>query len=684
MPNLQSKMYFPSGGLNSDTNSLYVKDTEFTGVTNLRIKPNSIQTRNGCKAYGNSDVTTPATSMRHDGNATLHFHAYKIPNGNEEYFAFTKNNVYKYNHASTAWTSVLDSSVTFSATKSISLWSTTDFIDSDLGPTVIAACSIPVSDISAEEDATYRKLLYYDTLVGSPTYGKFTTLVLSENIDVVGEHLYSQTVHATVGIQTETGTLTNVPGTSPKTNTLYPGSFILSTDELGVVAYSEATPISVTISGTPTNVYPFIPVDQSRVQAGANSYISVDGTKLSVNWLTTDYANLQLKCSYTYQEPTGIKPRYVRGYYNRLLLASTAELDGSTDVYYPWRVRWTEVGNRALAKFTSYQDLIDTDVSPITGWEEQGFYLTIVKRNCLYKISHVGGDLVFLFQVAWKHGCPNGKTLKNFNSMQYFVGEDDLYKWDGSTLTSITLDQETGNYRVKNAIMGMITFANVGTIFSSLDLVNKEYWLWIPGTSSTTVWIYSMSYNTWTKFVYENIDKIIVTCANLGRVETTSSGTYAAAIGSYETYAGTMEESAETLDKIQFFGTSSGLVYVSDEKVNLDFASLSGSLYTGTTIPSYLITKDFTYNDVYSMDRTQRVELDLYGTECVIGWDGNFNLVPTTFKNFQTIALTNEWLRRYYYPDCVCYQVRFCINSTEYISMRLINLYALTSRLTNR
>jgi hypothetical protein len=167
-------------------------------------------------------------------------------------------------------------------------------------------------------------------------------------------------------------------------------------------------------------------------------------------------------------------------------------------------------------------------------------------------------------------------------------------------------------------------------------------------------------------------------------VENTSSGTYAAAIGSYATYAGTMEESAETLDKVQFFGTSSGLVYVSDEKVNLDFAILANDRYTGVTIPSYLITKDFTYQDVYSMDRTQRVELDLYGTSCSIGWDGNFNLVPTTFKNFQTISLTNEWLRRYYYPDCVCYQVRFAIISDEFISMRLINMYSLSTRLTNR
>jgi hypothetical protein len=145
-----------------------------------------------------------------------------------------------------------------------------------------------------------------------------------------------------------------------------------------------------------------------------------------------------------------------------------------------------------------------------------------------------------------------------------------------------------------------------------------------------------------------------------------------------------MDESAETLDKIQFFGTSSGTVWVSDEKVNLDFATLAASVYTGTVIPSYLITRDFTYNDVYSMDRTQRVELDLYGSSCTVGWDGNFNLVPTTFKNVNTLTLTPEWLRRYYYPDCVCYQVRFCISSVAFISIRLINIYALATRLSNR
>jgi hypothetical protein len=624
------------------------------------------------------------------GNPVLAFHTYKVPNGAEYYYAFTKNNVYKYVHGSASWVSAIDAAVaTFFAGGgtpiTVSFWSVTDYIDETLGATIVAAGSNPVSDIAQESDSASRVLLYFDT----GTDKNFKILTLSENLDQVDENLGSN-VSSTAVLQQIGGGASSILDevkASPL-QTLYPGSFNIGTDALGVVAYSDATAVSITIGtvggynyGT-KNCYLLQPVDQTRVGSGASmttgSFISVDGTYLQINWLTTDYAGLALKVSYTYQKSSGIKPRYVRGYYNRLLIAGAYETDETQ--YFPWRVRWGEIGKISLIKYTSYQDLIDTDVSSIMGWEEQGFYLTILKRQCLYKVSHVGGDLVFLFQVAWKHGSPNGRTLQNFNSTQYFLGSDDVYKWDGSALTSITLDTETGNYRVKNAIMGMIQFSNVSTVFSSLDLVNKEYWLWIPGTSTTTVFVYSMSYNTWTKFEYASK----VTCANLGRVETTSTGTIDAAVGSFDTYAGTMDESAETLDKIQFFGTSSGTVWVSDEKVNLDFATLAASVYTGTVIPSYLITRDFTYNDVYSMDRTQRVELDLYGSSCTVGWDGNFNLVPTTFKNVNTLTLTPEWLRRYYYPDCVCYQVRFCISSVAFISIRLINIYALATRLSNR
>lgn len=655
---LQAKMYFPSGGLNSDTNSLYIKDTEFAGVENLRIKPNQIYTRNGCKQYGVTGAGAPTDPI-------LHFHAYKVPNGQEYYFAFTKNNVYKYTLASDKWLSVLDVSVTI--TTPVTFWSTTDYIDTTEGATIVAAGSIPVSDISAESDGANRILLYYDRVAG-----KFKSLVLTEDLDVVDEALGLDALAVFGSPQVSTTiTLDNVNGT---TKTLVPGSFVLSTDELGVVAYSDATPVD---NGAGGIKYALIPVDETRIKGdGAFSYIYATGTKISIYWLGGTYDGLGLKVSYTYRTASGLKPRYVRGYYNRLMLGNI--YDGTA--YYPWRVNWGEIGQMTKAKYTSYQDLIDTDISPIMGWEEQGFYLTIVKRNCLYKVSHIGGDLVFLFQVAWKHGCPNGRTLKNYNSIQYLLGEDDVYQWDGSTLTSITLDQSTGNHRVKNEIMSKIQFSNVLGVFASLDLIQKEYWIWIPGTTETLAYVYSLAYNSWTKFKYG----ANITSASLGRAEVATSGIIDAAVGSFDTYGGTMNEAVETLDKVQFFGSSSGKVYISDEKVNLDFAVLSAGLYTGTSIPSYIITKDFIFNDVYAMDRTQRVELDLYGSECSIGWDGNYSLAPTQFKNKQTVALTSEWLRRYYYPDCVCYQVRLCIESTAYIAMRLINLYALTSRLSNR
>lgn len=671
---LQTKSYFPTGGLNTDTNSLYVKDTEFVDVENLRLRPNQITTRFGSKKYGTAGTTNPI----------LHFHTYKVPNGIEYYFKFTKDNIYKYDSTTDSWLSVLDAyadpgnltGVRFETSPVITHWSTTDFIDTTLGSTIIAAASVPASDVSAESDGAARRLLYYDT-----SSGKFKNLIMYERLDVVDEDS-GVAVASGVGVQTvanNTAILDNVDGT---TKLLVAGTLIVSTDQMGIVAYSDAT--VQTIDGHSGHY--LVPVDPTKIQSGDDSYISTDGKYCKINWLVTDFAGLKIKFSYTYKQSSGVKPRFVRGYYNRLLLGNTYETQGG-NAYYPWRVRWGELGEKDLVKYLSFQDLIETDVSPITGWEEQGFYMTIVKRNCLYKLSHVGGDLIFLFQVAWKHGCPNGKTLKNYNSIQYMLGEDDVYQWDGSSLTSITLDKETGNYRVKNAIMGLIGFSNILSVFSSLDLVNKEYWLWIPQSTSTTVFVYSMAYNTWTKFVY----KRVITAANLGRVVQLTSGIIDDTVVPIDQYAGKMDDAVETLDKIQLFGLGgvtttgySGNVYACDEKSILDFTIITAGVYTGEDISSMLITKDFIYGDVQTMDRTQRVELDIYGTNCTVGWNGNFSLEPTAFKNLDTLVLTPSWERRYYYPDCVCYQVRFCLTSTKYLSLRLINLYSLTSNLTNR
>lgn len=664
---LQTKSYFPAGGLNSDTNSLFVKDSEFVGVNNLRIKPNQIQTRSGCKLFGNQiaigGVSTPV----------LHFHTFKVPNGAELYFAFTKNNIYKYDFTGGVgtWVVCLDTHVTF-GTNYATFWSTTDFIDQNIGSTVIAACSAPVNDISAETDSSVRKLLYWNS-----TDSEFQTLSLAENVDIVDEDI-GMTIAGTTTVQTDGDGTGYILAKVDATNTLYPGTFTLSTDELGTFAYSDGTPRVV--GGV--NVYPLIPVDQTRIQAGDSSYIRVDGKKLSISFLTTDYAGLKVKVSYTYQEPSYTRPRFVKNYYNRLMMANMAESDdaGATWNYYPWRVRWTEVGLYSKIVFTSYQDVVEIDTGGIVGWQEQGFYLTVLKRNTIYKCSHIGGDVTFLFQAAWRQGSPSGRTLETFNGMQYFVGDDDVYSWDGNTLRSITIDSENGNFRVKNSILNLITFDNALTIFSSLDYRNKEYWIWIPGSTTTTVFVYSIPYDTWTKFTYSKVHYSV----GYGRVEVATSGTWDGTPGTWDQQGGNFSEALEGLDKIQFFGTS-GYVYASDEKLSLDYAVISaGAITSSTSIPSSLITKDFIFSDVYRMDRTQRVELDLYGTSVVVGWDGTFSQDTSVFRQLNTVPLTPAWERRYYYPDAVAYQVRFSLTSDSYIALRLINIYALDSRLADR
>jgi len=111
---------------------------------------------------------------------------------------------------------------------------------------------------------------------------------------------------------------------------------------------------------------------------------------------------------------------------------------------------------------------------------------------------------------------------------------------------------------------------------------------------------------------------------------------------------------------------------------------ISGSWTAGTPIPVYLVTKDFLFNDVSTQDRLQRVEIETVGAALTVGVSGVFDTVGGSFKQSTTLAAQSTWRRILYLPDVTGYQFRLYLSASGSVQVRLILLYALQLRFTNR
>lgn len=675
MATMESVTYVPLSGWNPDANALFLKDGEIAACDNIRIGEGSLQTRNGCKQFG-TQIKENATTHRQDnstgvGVPILRFHTFKKPNAEEVYFAFTAWNVYLYSSANGTWTQVSkDPLGTGGLQAAVSFWHTTDFLDLTVGSTVIAAGSNPPVEGATEGDGTARILLYWDSV-------NFVPISLTEELDVVDEALGVSGPGSATYV--DFGPLTLVSST----NSIVDGSFSIGTKELGTLANVD-TNVTTT---TDWYTYQLMPVDQTVIQAGSGSYLRVARTTDTgrvagkvygrITFLNADYSGLALVCSYSYNQPQTYKPRFVWNFYNRLMMAGMYE----DSAYYPWRMRWTSIGRKDKAVYTDYQDVVDVDITPVLGGDYLGPNLTILKRSSIYTLSYGNAQTPFIFTCVWKQGTMVGRSLQTINGRQYFLGESDIYVFDGNSLQSINKDKD-GNHRIRNTIFSSLNKLYTWSCFGSTNLDENEYWLWI--TSSTTApmmaYVYNIQHELWYKFSYSKA----IGAVGYGRVTS---------ISAIQDLVGSIAEQnwqfgvgdLASLNQAQVFGISDGTTYIDDPSLSSDWGIRSGATWTpGTAIASNLITRDFTFDDVSLQDRLQRVELDAYGTNLTLGVSGKYDTDLINFKQQKTITLQPKWFRALYHPDVTGYQFRLWISSTTSFKLRLILLYALKLRFTNR
>ena len=551
---------------------------------------------------------------------------------------------------------------TVPTTYDVEMWKTTDFIDNTIGSTVIAAGSNPPQVNEIEDDAGSRTLMYYN-----PTSGQFTPLSLQVEIPVVDENTGKLGLAGTVFSDTP---LVAMNGT---TDRIVWGTFYVYSAEHGTLA----TMTSV-VGGISA---PLIPTDSTKVSGG---YVKRNGIKgsthvWSITILDNTYINDTLYVAYVYTTTSTYKPRFVWNFNNRLLMGGMYE--GTT--YYPWRLRWTEIANLGLTQYGNYLDLVSGDVTPIMDGDYQGYYLIIYKQNSIIKVRQ-NDTTVFMAETVWKDGTYTHRTLKTYQYKQYYLGVDDVYCWDGSSRKSLTYDVGSGNYRIREKIFNLLDQGKMNTCFGGLYPRFQEYWLWITkvGESApSSVFVYNIAKDVWYFFEYGpttcmgNFHNVKITSQtfdellwNMNAQDWTGEGTYV---------VGTLDATVLALQ--------AGNVYLIDDSVGTDggYVDLLGVEVDGTAISSRLITRDFVFSDLPRMDRCQRVNFESKGSSVVIRASNTFETVPGLFRQPTTIPLDYFWSEKKYHPDITGDHVRFCIEATDYFSLRWLQPYAVAQELYN-
>lgn len=542
----------------------------------------------------------------------------------------------------------------------VAFWHTTRFSDGTIGETVVAAGSTPPLFDEPEADGSTRVLLYYDT-----TNNYFTTLSQFRNV-AIGDEDTTVNGPATASIVTSNSALTNA-------GTVLGGSFSIYTAEFGTLATASSI-----VNG---DLYRLIPTDTTRIQGGSASWIKIDGSAWSLSFLSTEYEGLKLYVAYTYKEAVSFNPRFVWSFNNRLLMGNTYE----TATYYPFRVRWSELGDIDLAYEVSYADLVDKDIAGIVAGDLLGFYLTIYKTSSVVKCSYVGGSSVFLFTTVWEEGTYAGRTLQSFRNRHYLLSKNDVVVWDGMKMWSITktLGEDKSNYRTRSEIFTTLNSNKINNCFGAIFPRFKEYWLFITGTDETyptRAFIYSILKDIWYFFNFATG----YTCANLFNVQNEPT---------IDELIGTIDEQNWLLSGGYTEGKLLSLVlgkairgidYLDDTMAtDSGYIQADGTWVPGAAISSRLISRDFIFNQLQLEDRVQQLDLEAQGGDIDVSYARTYTRLPGAFDNAETITLNTTYTEQRYFPDTVGQHIRFMIESTVYWSIRWLQPYAVITEFQN-
>ena len=331
---------------------------------------------------------------------------------------------------------------------------------------------------------------------------------------------------------------------------------------------------------------------------------------------------------------------------------------------YPQRVQWSDTGNPEewSSGNSSYNDLTGAD------WIQnaikfKGDYLIILKERSIWLGYATGDSDIFQFdQKVTGAGCAAPNTVESLGDEIIFLGWDDVYVFDGIDYLSVGED-------IRDELFDTLNPSQIAKCFGMIVEEQKEYWLFIPSTTSDycdTVWVFNYDLNKWTKHIYyDNGGAYITSYGYYEKQATLTIGDLVGTIGQQTWRIGdrTILEAAPT----NLFGDFDGYIYEYDRTLNND---------NGTAIDAWFSTKDF--NPTELMRRWRLLRIDAYftggGMDIEYSEDkgGSWTQITSFGSNFDLETPQRAFLKE----DLLMGRIR-CRNnvSGEHFAFSRMNLY---------
>jgi hypothetical protein len=776
--------YFPSSGINYDSNGIMVRPDEAIDCVNMNITASEIRPRPGTMHL---NPIIPVTQPNED---ILHYQDFLQPGGETVLFAFTDRDVYQYDKT-TGWVSVADTGVIGSLR--LDQWSTTPFVDLEYGATIVACGSRYTEPDVAEGFGNSRVLLFFNR-----SSGLFETLNVNINFPVTYEdtgevgpstvppQTYYQGLHyvvdhadqfpedplnlgntgltlkytdnpagslaPTVTVAMFSDIAKTVPttviedcvaadivitfkqqATSPTMQAVQdavnehavagqlvtvdgavPLSYIVDavavTVPLGVTGVVEGGPLAnnstssvdfvkivpnsftlitesgaLCTSGTEVyningeDCYRLIPVDATYTVYGDESWVRLDGQGWQLTFVDDFYAGNSIFASYYYEKIGGYNPKVVQLFHNSLVFGNTFE----DDIYYPWRLRYTYPGDMTLTNDDFFIDTVLYDISGIraiesTGTETSstiGTYLYVYKDQSILRGTY-NPDTFVDFDTAFTEGLYANRTIQNVDGLQFFLGSNDIYMFDGNRRVSLTLDPEMKSTRIREYLMRILDPIILKNTFAVYDRTRRKYILYVKGRSElypTLALVYDIDRRFWVRYVVPPTSAAIHV-------------TMALSFSTIDSLEGTISQLIGTIDDLG--GVTSNEVTIvamtADSYVFLNDLQADKKQYEpNVEVPKehYIVTRDFLFRSLEEAERVSMMKYEARGDATVdVLYSTEYEVLPSRFNRIpdhDVFPLTTGYKTHFYNCDTLTDKIRFCFRSLNNFKLRWVQAFSI-------
>jgi len=269
--------------------------------------------------------------------------------------------------------------------------------------------------------------------------------------------------------------------------------------------------------------------------------------------------------------------RHIGYFYNHLILGDITD----TGTEYPQTVELADIGDPETWSAILY-NLVDTD-DKIMALKSFRGSLIIYKEKSIAVARATGDDEdpISIDENMHPIGTLAPKTICDVSGVQFFLGNDDVYMFDGSNVHKLA------DKIVASSLFRELNKTKINRAFAGVIPEESLYCLFIPtGTNTTCNRCYAYNWKTkaWQIWEFSGLTAgcpaYLDTVFKIGDL-TGTIGDLTGTIGSYRT-----EGKQESL----VLAGTSGKVYYYDSSANDD---------NGTSIEATLITKDYSINEVH-------------------------------------------------------------------------------------